>query len=128
MAGGSDDWKFALLDIRHGRSHQPCTRAGDDKISGSAERKSLVAKTLGKTLVALSQLQCSRKSTRLAVSKQWKNQFKNEVLLHRYGLVIQRNRRLDRANRGAILSRASMRHLCHKRAELEPLRSARHGG
>src|SRR6266699_3185032 len=72
MAEGSDYWKFALLDIRHGRSHQLCTRAGDDKISGSAKGKSLVAKTLGKTFVAVSQLQCSRKSTRLAVNKSMK--------------------------------------------------------
>src|SRR5437899_1620521 len=86
MAGGSDHWKPALLDIRHGGSHQLWARADDDKISGSAEGKSLVAKTLGKTSVALSQLQCSRKSTRLALTKQWKNQFKNEVLLHGYGL------------------------------------------
>src|SRR5713101_9420888 len=86
MAGGRDYRKPALLDIRHGRSHQRCTRADDDNISGSAEGKSVVAKTLGKTFVAISQLQCSRKSTGLALSKQWKNQFKNEVLLHRYGL------------------------------------------
>jgi 3-dehydroquinate synthase len=41
---------------------------------------------LGENFVAVSQLQCSRKSTRLAVSELMKNRFKIEVLLHGYGL------------------------------------------
>ena len=45
-----------------------------------------MAKTLGKTFVAISQLQCSGKPTGLAVSKSMKNRLKNEALLHCYGL------------------------------------------
>ena len=85
MAGGGDHWQPALLDLRYRRSHQSGARTHDDKISGSGKRKGLVAKTLGKTFVAVFQLQCSRKSPSFAVSKLMKNQFENEVLLHGYG-------------------------------------------
>src|SRR5437867_8433201 len=87
MAGGGDHWQPALLDLRYRRSHQSGARTHDDKISGSGKRKGVVAKTLGKTFVAVFQLQCSRKSHSFAVSKLMKNQFANEVLLHGYGLV-----------------------------------------
>src|SRR5260370_36899254 len=69
MAGSGDHWNSALLDLCHRRRHQSCAGKHDDKISGSAKGKRLVAKTLGKTFVAISQLQCSRKPTRVAVTK-----------------------------------------------------------
>src|SRR6266700_5604107 len=69
MARGGDAGHTALLDIRHSRRHQPRPGTNHDKTGGSAERKRLVAKTVGKTFVALSQLQCSRKSPRPALRK-----------------------------------------------------------
>jgi hypothetical protein len=54
------------------------------------QKKGVVGKTLGENFVAVSQLQCSRKSTGLAVSELMKNRLKNEVLLHGYGLVGKR--------------------------------------
>src|SRR5207302_7212451 len=62
-----DHWKPALLDFRDGGSRQPCAGPHHDKTSGPPEGKSLVARTVGKTFVAFSQLQCSRKPSRAAV-------------------------------------------------------------
>jgi len=42
---------------------------------------------LGENFIAVSQLQCSRKSTRHAVTELMKNPFEFEVLLHGYGLA-----------------------------------------
>jgi hypothetical protein len=85
MAGTSGSGQPALPALRHRRSHQPRARAYDDQISGSAKRKGVVEKTLEENFVAVSQLQGSRKSTRLTVSKLTKTQLNNEFLLHRYG-------------------------------------------
>src|SRR5205807_10003790 len=73
MAASRDHWKPAVLDFRDGGSRQPCAGPHHDKTSGPPEGKSLVARTLGKTFVAFSQLQCSRKPSRAAVRNSMKN-------------------------------------------------------
>src|SRR5450631_3768690 len=100
MAGSGDRWQPALLDLRHRRRHQSCARANHHQISRAAERKRVVAKPLGKTFVAITQLQCSRKSTSFAVIKPMKNHSKTKF----YCMVTAKRRMGDRGQSGELFS------------------------
>ena len=76
----------ALLAVRDRRDHRPPAGPDDDQTRRPGARTRLVARPLGETSLAQSQLQCSRNSPEVRVAPTRENHLKTTLLLHGYGL------------------------------------------